>query len=72
MLFVRKVKEGYIVVNKVNGKHTHFKRKDVAYCFVRLMKKRILPNRPYLQESARRVLSRKEYRSLKKAESIEI
>lgn len=46
-------------------KHTHFANEETAKNFIRLIRKGIKPDNSRFQESARRVLTDKEYSELK-------
>lgn len=62
------VHNGWIVyrVGGTRKQHTHFYNKKAAGAFLKLMKKGILPNNHYFLESARRVLTEKEFKQLRK------
>ena len=63
MFRVKKVKSGYIVYTKRG--HSHFPRKETCYQLIKLLKKHIKPSNPYMLESARRLLSPKDFKNLK-------
>jgi hypothetical protein len=64
-LKIKKVKDGWIVYNPAKPKaHTHFKNKESCYFLIKLIKQGVMPNNPYLQESAKRLLTKKEFRRL--------
>lgn len=66
MLKLKKVRNGWIIFNDSGGydKHSHFSNKKSAECCLALLKKGIMPEQPYFKESAKRLLSCKEYNNL--------
>ncbi len=63
-LVVRKVHDGFIIYRKGTEKHSHFRSKEAANKFKRLIVKGIRPKSPYYIESARRLLTPKELSEL--------
>lgn len=68
MIKLKKVRDGYILYNTKGGyeKHSHFRNKKSACKCRTLINKGIMPKQPYFIESARRLLSEKEFEQLKK------
>lgn len=68
MLKKIKVHSGWLVYRKGGSRkqHTHFYNETGAIAFIKLMKRGILPDSPYFAESARRVLTEKEFKELRK------
>jgi len=48
---IKKVRRGWIVVNKKTGKHGHFRSKYGCYCIIKFINEGIVPDNPYLKES---------------------
>ena len=67
MIKLKKVKNGYILYNSSGGyeRHSHFKNKKAACRCKALINNGVLPNQPYFIESARRLLSPKEFERLR-------
>lgn len=62
-LKVKKVRRGWLVVNKKTGAHTHFKSEYGCYCIKLFIREGITPENPYLQESYRRLtISKREFK----------
>ena len=56
----------YIVVN-TNGKyenHGHFKKLSTCYVIIRLMKRKTIPNKPFMLEAARRITIDEKYKEV--------
>ena len=54
----------YIVIN-TNGKyenHGHFKKLSTCYVIIRLMKRKTIPNKPFMLEAARRITTDAKYK----------
>ncbi len=64
-LYIKKVRDGYIVCRCGSNKHSHFKSEHGAKDFLKFMKKGLLPKSPYFIESAKRVLTEKEFNKLR-------
>lgn len=64
MLFVREVREGYILINKLTRGHAHFADYEGACMCLDLIRRGKMPRSPYLRESARRVCTKKQWRGL--------
>ena len=58
----KSVSDGHLVYTR-HG-HTHIVNDHVCNLFISLLKRGILPNSPYLIESARRVLSKESFEKL--------
>jgi len=57
-------KRDYIVVN-TNGKyknHGHFKKLSTCYVIIRLLQRKIIPNKPFMIEAVRRITTDPAYR----------
>ena len=67
MLGYKKVQKGHLIYrhNGTREQHTHFTTKTAAYRFLNLMNKGLLPKSPYFIESAKRVLTEREFKNLK-------
>ena len=65
-LSYKKVKEGWIVTRKLDNKelHSHLNSKGGCLTLIRLIKQNKMPKSDYLKESARRLLTSKEYEKL--------
>ena len=63
MVKLKKVKNGYILYSEYG--HSHFKNKSAAAKCRCLINKGILPNQPYFVESCKRLLSNKEFETLR-------
>ena len=60
---VKKIRRGWLVVNKSTGNHSHFKSEYGCYCIKKFIRLEIIPDNPYLKESYRRLtMSKKEYK----------
>ena len=56
----------YIVIN-TNGKyenHGHFKKLSTCYVIIRLMKRKTIPNKPFMLEVARRITIDEKYKEV--------
>jgi hypothetical protein len=56
----------YIVIN-TNGKyenHGHFKKLSTCYVIIRLMKRKTIPNKPFMLEAARRITIDEKYKEV--------
>ena len=56
----------YIVVN-TNGKyenHGHFKKLSTCYVIIRLIKRKTIPNKPFMLEAARRITIDEKYKEV--------
>lgn len=56
----------YIVIN-TNGKyenHEHFKKLSTCYVIIRLMKRKTIPNKPFMLEAARRITIDEKYKEV--------
>ncbi len=56
----------YIVVN-TNGKyenHGHFKKLSTCYVIIRLLQRKIIPNKPFMLEAARRITINEKYKEV--------
>lgn len=56
---IKKIRRGYIVVNKDTGNHTHVRSKYGAYCILKFIREGIEPYNTYLKESCRRLTEEK-------------
>lgn len=61
----KKVHDGWIVFNKDNNTHAHIRSKKTCNDLMCLLRKNIKPNKPYLIESAKRLLTDNEFNSLR-------
>lgn len=64
-LKIKKVKIGYIMYNETLGTHSHFRSYNGAMNCRKLIHKGIMPNNEYYIESCKRLLSDKEFATLK-------
>lgn len=55
MYKIKKIRYGWIVINKSTGAHAHFNNWYGCKCIVCFLRKGIVPENPYLQESYRRL-----------------
>ena len=56
----------YIVIN-TNGKyknHGHFKKLSTCYVIIRLIQRKIIPNKPFMLEAARRITTDSKYKEV--------
>lgn len=59
----KKIRKGWIVVNKRTGNHAHFRSEYGCYCILIFIREKIIPDNPYLKESYRRLTEpKKEYK----------
>lgn len=56
----KKIRRGWIVVNKSNGAHSHFKSEYGCNLIIKFLKERIYPENSYLQVSYDRLKTPKE------------
>ena len=56
----KKIRRGWIVVNKISGAHSHFKSEYGCYLIIKLLKAGIYPDNSYLQVSYDRLKTPKE------------
>ena len=65
VLAVKKVRCGYILVNRRTGAHAHFANYAGACMVLDWIRRGKLPRKPWLQESARRVCTEKQFAGLR-------
>lgn len=65
MLSVKKVHDGYIVVNDHNQNHSHFRRRSSANLLIKLIARKQLPRDGYMRTAAHRVLTESEFEMLR-------
>lgn len=65
MLSVKRVHDGYIVINDHDEGHSHFRRRSSANLLIKLIERNKLPRNNYLQVAARRVLTEDEFNQLR-------
>lgn len=59
----KKIRRGWIVVNKETGNHSHFRSSYGCRCILIFIEKGIIPDNTYLRESYRRLTEpRKKYK----------
>jgi len=58
-LKTKKIRRGYIVVNRRTGIHAHFKSEYGCHCIKIFIREGIVPDNPYLKESYRRLTQEK-------------
>ena len=58
----KKIRKGWIVVNKKTGAHSHFRSEYGCYLIIKFLLSNTFPDNPYLQESYRRLEDGKEKR----------
>lgn len=56
----------YIVVNTEGNyeNHGHFKKLSTCYVIIRLMKRKTIPNKPFMLEAARRITIDEKYKEV--------
>lgn len=59
MYKTKKIKRGWIVVNRETGNHAHFKSSYGCRCIIKFIENNIIPDNPYLKESYRRLTEKK-------------
>lgn len=62
MYLTKKIRRGWIVVNRKTGNHAHMKSEYGCYCILKFIKLNIIPDNPYLKESKRRLTQEREWR----------
>ncbi len=55
MYMTKKIRRGWIVVNRKTGNHAHFKSEYGCSCILIFIREKIIPDNPYLKESYRRL-----------------
>lgn len=55
----KKIRKGWIVVNKRTGNHAHFRSEYGAFLIKMFIRKNIYPDNTYLQESYKRLTEEK-------------
>lgn len=55
MYLTKKIRRGWIVVNRKTGNHAHFRSEYGCFCIIKFINKNIIPDNPYLKESYRRL-----------------
>lgn len=59
----KKIRRGWLVVNKSTGNHAHFKSEYGCFLIKKFIRKEIIPDNPYLKESYKRLtINKKEYK----------
>ena len=62
-LKTKKIRRGWIVVNKKTGAHSHFKSEYGCYLIIKFLREGIYPDNTYLQVSYDRLENTKEKKS---------
>ena len=59
---IKKIRKGYIVINKTTGKHAHFRSLFGCKCIIYYLENNIDITNPYLKVSAERLRDKKKHK----------
>ena len=62
---IRQNGRGYVLINLKGDyeNHGHFKKKDTCFLMIKLIDRKIIPERPYLKEAALRISCDEKYKA---------